>query len=106
MCKVKIKKNDSVIVISGKYRNYEGTVLSVDRKNSKVVVSGVSVVSKVVRSKNGVERVRSEMPISISNVLLKDPITGLPTRVGFKFNENGEKMRYAKKSGTLIDCVK
>lgn len=102
-----IKKDDLVQVITGKKENKgkQGKVLSVDTKNSRVVVEGVNIITKHIRPSNvnpegGI--VKKEGPIHASNVMLVDPKTNKPTRVGVEIKD-GKKVRVSKKSGTPID---
>jgi large subunit ribosomal protein L24 len=104
MATLKIKKGDMVRVISGADLGNEGKVIDIDRKNHRVTVEGVHMIKKhekpSMQNQNG-GIVEHEAPIDISNVmLLKD---GKTTRVGFKFDENGKKVRYAKVDGSVID---
>lgn len=103
--KLHIKKGDIVIVIAGDNKGAEGRVLSVNYKNNTAIVEGVNLVSKHVKPsakypKGGIIKV--EAPIHISNLLLKDPKTGKPTRIGRKRDENNKLVRYSKKSGEVI----
>ncbi|WP_428409449.1 50S ribosomal protein L24 [Hyphococcus sp.] len=100
----KIKKGDKVIVLSGKDRGAEGEVIDVMPKADRVVVRGVNLVKKHQRQTPSQEGgiMTREAPIHVSNVALKDPSTGKPTRVGFKI-EDGKKVRVAKASGEVID---
>lgn len=102
-----VKKDDLVQVITGKKENKgkQGKVLSVDTKNNRVVVEGVNIVTKHIRPSNvnpegGI--VKKEGPIHASNVMLVDPKTNKPTRVGVEIKD-GKKVRVSKKSGTPID---
>ncbi|MFQ5562378.1 MAG: 50S ribosomal protein L24 [Parvularculaceae bacterium] len=101
----KIKKGDSVIVLAGKYRGVEGEVLGVMPKRDKVLVRGVNMVKRHQRQtanqQGGI--ISREAPIHISNVALRDPETGKPTRVGFTTLKDGRKARVAKRSGEVID---
>jgi len=104
--KFHIKKGDIVIVTAGDYKGAEGRVLSVDYKKDRAIVEGVNLVSKHVKPsakhpQGGIIKV--EAPIHISNLMLKDPKTGKPTRIGRIRNEKGKLVRYAKKSGEIID---
>lgn len=100
----KIKKDDVVIVIAGKDKGKNGQVLSVDHKNSKILVKGVNVVKKhqkAGKTKGATESgiIERENWIAISNVMLS--IDGKATRVGFKV-EGDKKVRVAKKTGKVI----
>jgi large subunit ribosomal protein L24 len=101
--KFKIKKGDQVIVISGSNKDKTGEVLQVLPDESRVVVDGVNVVKKHQKPTNESQGGIIEMPapIHISNVMLVDPKTGKPTRLGRKV-ENDKLVRYSKKSGEII----
>lgn len=97
------QKGDTVKVIAGKDNNKEGKVLSVDVKNSKVVVEGVNMVSKHTKPSQANPNggiVQKEAPIDMSNVMYVHK--GKATRVGFKV-EDGKKVRIAKSTGEVID---
>ena len=101
-----IRKGDVVEVVAGDEAGSRGTVLSVDRKNGKVVVEGVNKVYKHVKrghpkSPQG-GRLHTELALDASNVMLIDPQTNKPTRVGVKVNADGSKELVAKKSGTTL----
>lgn len=106
--KLKIKKGDQVVVISGKDKGAKGEVLKVirnkDLNQARVVVQGVNVVSKHQKptqvSPGGIQK--SERSIHISNVALADPKGGAATRVGFNVLKDGKKVRVAKKSGETV----
>jgi len=101
----KIKKGDKVIVLTGKDKGKTGEVVKSMPKIGKVFVSGINMVKKHQRpsaiSAGGI--IEKEMPIDTSNVSLIDPKTEKPTRVGFKVLKDGKKVRFAKKSGEVID---
>ncbi len=100
----RVKKNDQVIVITGKDAGRKGNVLQVFPKDDKVLVEGINVVSMHKKptqtSEGGI--VRKEKPIHISNIALVDPKNGEATKVAFKLVD-GKKVRVAKKSGEIID---
>lgn len=102
--KLKIKKGDQVVVISGKDKGKKGEVTKVIPDDSRIVVSGVNQMTKHVKPTNtsagGVQKI--DAPIHVSNVALADPKTGAATRVGFKTLGDGKKVRVAKKSGETI----
>ena len=103
MSMMKIKKGDTVRVIAGASNGKDGKVLSVDPKNSKVLVEGVNVVSKHSKPSVGNPNggiVQKEAPIDISNVMLVH--NNKPTRVGFA-TVDGKKVRVAKATGEVID---
>ena len=100
-----IKKGDTVVVISGSYKNKQGTVLKVFPKTNKVIVEGVNIVSRHTRPSQTNQDggiIKKEAPILACKVMLVDPKTNEPTRIGHKM-EGDKKVRYAKKSGTVLD---
>ena len=103
MSTMKIKKGETVKVITGKDAGSEGKVLSIDAKNGKIVVEGINMVTKHAKPSQanpdgGI--IQKEAPIDISNVMLV--VKGKATRVGFKV-EDGKKVRFAKATGEVID---
>jgi len=104
----KIRKGDTVAVVAGADLGRQGEVLSVDPTRGKVTVQGINRVYKHMRPSREQPqggRVQKEMPIDISNVMVVDPKTGEPTRVGFRIGSDGVKQRYAKKSGESLGVV-
>ena len=101
----KIKKGDRVIVTTGRDKGKKGEVLKVITENGRVVVSGVNMIKRhtkqSAREQGGI--VTKEAAVHISNVAHVDPKTGEATRVGFKNLADGRKVRFAKKSGEVID---
>ncbi|WP_185969051.1 50S ribosomal protein L24 [Carboxylicivirga sp. M1479] len=100
-----IKKGDIVIVNAGVNKGQEGKVLEVFPNKSRAIVEGVNLVSKHTKPnaespQGGI--VKKEAPIHISNLNVKDPSTGKPTRIGRKLNEEGKLVRVSKKSGEEI----
>ncbi len=103
--KLKIKKGDKVVVITGRDRGKSGEVLQVLPKEDRLLVQGVNLVKRHQRPGPGNPGgiIEKEATIHISNVAHVDPEGGLPTRVGYKFLEDGRKVRFAKRSGETID---
>jgi large subunit ribosomal protein L24 len=104
--KLKIKKGDQVVVITGRDKGKQGEVLKVLPAESRVIVQGVNVAKRHTRPSaanpsGGI--VDKEVPIHVSNVAHLDPKSGKPTRVGFKLLESGRKVRVARRSGETID---
>lgn len=99
--KFKIRKGDTVIVRTGRDKGKKGEVLSVVKEDAKVFVKGINVVKRHTKPSqtNTGGIIHKELPIHISNVALLDPKDGSPTKVGFKIQKDGTKVRYAKKSG-------
>ncbi|MFO1242495.1 MAG: 50S ribosomal protein L24 [Rickettsiales bacterium] len=102
--KLKIKKDDEVIVISGKYKGRKGTVVKVIPEDRRVIVSGVNLVKRHERpSAAGAGGItEKEAPIHVSNVAIADPKDGKPSRVGFQQLKDGTKVRVAKRSGETL----
>ena len=105
MPKIKIKKGDHVVVITGRNKGKKGEVLKVLPDENRAIVSGVAVVKRHQRQTASQEGgiVSKEAPIHISNLALEDPRDGKPTRVGYKFLKDGRKVRFARRSGEVID---
>jgi len=105
MAKFHIKKGDLVFVNKGESKGQQGRVLSVIVKDSRAIVEGVNMVSKHTKPnakhpQGGI--IKKEAPIHISNLMLIDPTSGKPTRIGRKVNSEGKLVRYSKKSGEEI----
>lgn len=103
---MKIKTGDTVKVISGHYKGTVSEVKAVDPKNNKVIVEGVNMIKKSLKpSQQNPEGgiIEKEAPIDASNVMLYDKKAKAASRIGFKFNEKGEKKRVFKKSGEEVD---
>ncbi|HKK58242.1 MAG TPA: 50S ribosomal protein L24 [Salinivirga sp.] len=103
--KLHIKKGDTVYVNSGEARGQKGRVLEVEVKKQRAIVEGVNMISK--HTKPNAENpnggiIKKEAPIHISNLMLLDPKSGEPTRIGRKLNDKNKLVRYSKKSGEEI----
>lgn len=103
--KVHIRTGDRVKILAGKHRNEQGTVLRVFPKAYRAVVEGMNIVVRHLKPsaenpKGAIQQQPS--PIHISNLMLIDPVSGQPTRVGRKYNQAGKLQRYAKKTGNFI----
>ena len=99
------KSGDKVVVISGKDKGKEGKVLNVLRKENRVIVENVNIVKKHVKG-NGQTAgsiTEVEAPIHASNVMIVDPKTKKPTRIGHTKNKDGKKIRITKKSNSKLD---
>lgn len=105
MAGLKIKKGDHVVVLTGKDKGKRGEVLKVLPAENRAVVQGVAQVRRHQRQTASQEGgiITKEAPIHISNLALEDPKDGEPTRVGYKFLKDGRKVRFAKRSGEVID---
>lgn len=103
--KLKIKKGDEVIVTTGRDKGRKGEVLKVLREENRAIVQGVNVRKKHTRpSQAGAGGiVEQETPIHISNIAVVDPKSGEATRVGYQVLKGGRKVRFAKKSGEVVD---
>ncbi len=104
MASLKIKKGDHVIVLAGRDKGKHGEVVKMMPKENRALVRGVNVVRRHQRQTASQEGgiISKEAPIHISNLALEDPKDGKPTRVGFKFLDDGTKVRFAKRSGEVI----
>ncbi|MBT3417229.1 MAG: 50S ribosomal protein L24 [Flavobacteriales bacterium] len=106
MIKLKIKKNDIVVVLAGTSKGKEGKVIKVIPSNNRAIVEGVNMVSKhtkpnAANPQGGI--IKQESTIDISNLMLVDPKSGKPTRLGRKIDEKtGKLIRFSKKSGEVI----
>jgi len=105
MAKFHIKKGDKVVVLSGEDKGKEGQVLEMLPAKGKAIVEGINVVKKhkkpsATDPQGGIEE--TEAPIYLSKLMLIDPATGEPTRVGRKADENGKLVRYSKKTQEII----
>ena len=102
---LKIRRGDTVVVISGKEKGKRGEVERVEPKKERVVVTGVNVRTRHARpnQQNQEGLFTFEAPIHVSNVMIVDPDSGEPTRIGYRFTDSGEKVRVSKKSGKDID---
>jgi large subunit ribosomal protein L24 len=106
MPKLKIKKGDKVVVITGRDKGKTGEVKKVLPAENRVVVDGVNMVKRhtAPSAGNAGGIVEKEASIHVSNVAYVDPKTDKPTRVGYKTLEAGRKVRFAKRSGEIIDA--
>ncbi len=103
--KLHIKKGDTVFVIAGNSKGQQGKVLEVVKESERAIVEGVNMVSKHTKPnakspQGGI--IKQEATIHVSNLMLKDPKTGKPTRIGRRLDKKGKLVRYSKKSGEEI----
>jgi len=105
MQKLKIKKGDNVVVISGRDKGKTGEVVRVLPAEARVVVRGINIARRHTRPRMGDPGgiVEKELAIHISNVAHIDPQSSKPTRIGYKYLEDGRKVRVARRSGEVID---
>ena len=105
MAKLKIRKGDYVLVLAGKDKGKGGEVLKVLPRENRAIVQGVNNIkrhqSQTAQQDGGI--ITREAPIHISNLALEDPKDGKRTRIGFKTLKDGRKVRFAKRSGEVID---
>ena len=103
--KLKIKKGDKVIVTTGKDKGKQGEVVRMIPTENRAVVRGVNLAKRHTKQTAAQEGgiITKEMPIHVSNLALRDPKDGKPTRVGYKTLADGKKVRVAKRSGEVID---
>ena len=101
----KIKKGDRVVVLTGRDSGRTGEVVQVIPKEERALVRGVNLVKKHQKQSMNQEGgiISKEAPIHLSNLAVADPKDGKPTRVGFRILDDGRKVRFAKRSGDLID---
>jgi large subunit ribosomal protein L24 len=100
---MKLKKGDTVVVIAGKDKGAQGEIAQVFPKDNKVIVAGVNTATKHQKSRKANDqggRIDRDMPLDASNVMLVHK--GKPTRVGYKLNTDGTKVRIAKRNGEVI----
>ena len=100
----KIRKGDKVVVLCGRDKGRTGEVIEVRPGEGRALVRGINMVKRhqrqTAQQEGGI--ISKELPVHLSNIAIADPKDGKPTRVGFKFLEDGTKMRFAKRSGELI----
>jgi large subunit ribosomal protein L24 len=101
----KIKKGDKVVVLAGRDKGRSGEVTAVNPTAGRAVVGGLNLVKRHTKQtpKTDGGILSKEAPIDLSNLAIADPKDGKPTRVGFKILDDGRKVRFAKRSGDLID---
>ena len=104
--KLHVKKDDTVIVITGKDKGKKGRVIEAYPRENRVLIEGVNMVKKHTRPsqvnpQGGI--IEQEAAIHVSNVMHIDPKSGKVTRIGYKVLNNGKKVRFAKRSGEVID---
>jgi len=106
MAKLKIKKGDKVVVLTGRDKGKSGEVLRVLVADERVIVQGVNMVKRHQRQSPGQQGgiVEKEAAIHISNVAHIDPKSNQPTRIGYKILGDGRKVRFAKRSGEVLDA--
>jgi large subunit ribosomal protein L24 len=101
----KIRKGDKVVILAGKDKGRTGEVIEMKPKEGRALVRGVNMVKRHQKQTPNQEGgiISKEAPIDVSNLAIADPKDGKATRVGFKILEDGKKVRFAKRSGDLID---
>ena len=103
--KLHIRRGDTVKVLAGDDRGKEGKVLEVNREKRRALVEGVNMMTKHTKPSAGKPEggiTKMESFIHVSNLMLIDPASGKPTRVGRKLNDKGKPQRYSKKTGEII----
>jgi large subunit ribosomal protein L24 len=103
--KIRIKKNDTVVVLAGKYKGKTGKVVATHPRENKVTVEGINIVKKAVKPtktnpQGGI--IELTKPIWVSKVAIVEPTTKKPSRIGFATNKDGEKVRVFKSTGKEI----
>ena len=102
---MRVVKNDMVVVLSGKYRGKRGKVLKVFPKQNRVIVEGVNIIKRHTKPSQKNQQggiIEKEAPIHVSNLMVVDPKTNEPTRVGYQYLEDRTKVRLSKKSGEML----
>ena len=103
---MRLKKDDTVKIVAGKDKGVTGKIIKVDTEHDRVYVQGANLVSKTMKKRNQQDQggiVKVEAPIHVSNVaIVSNAKTGETSKVGYKIDENGNKIRYAKKTGEAI----
>ena len=103
--KFHIKKGDMVYVVAGESKGQQGKVLEVVTKEERAIVEGVNLVSRHTKPNSKSPQggiIKKEAPIHVSNLMIVDPTSGKPTRIGRKLNDKSKLVRYSKKSGEEI----
>jgi large subunit ribosomal protein L24 len=110
--KTRLKKGDEVVVISGKAKGQSGKITTVITDRNRVIVAGLNMAKVHVSARKAAAAqqepgiVQKELSIAFSNVMLKDPTTGKPTKLGYRLEADGSKVRVAKASGTVVDTIR
>jgi len=103
--KFRLRRGDEVVVTAGRDKGKKGRIVQMLPKEARAVVEGVNVVKRhqrqTAREQGGI--VEKSAPIHISNLAMADPKDGQPTRIGYRFLEDGRKVRFAKRSGEVLD---
>jgi len=101
----KIRKGDKVVILTGKDKGRSGEVIKVSPKEDTALVRGLNMVKRHQKQSQNTQAgiITKEAPIHLSNLGVADPKDGKPTRVGFRINEDGSKVRVAKRSGEVIN---
>lgn len=105
MYKIRLKKGDTVVVTAGKYKGQTGKITATHPKDNKVTVEGINVVKRhikptQIRPQGGIEE--KTLPMWVSKVALVDPETKKPSKIGYKFDKQGNKVRVYKRSGKEV----
>lgn len=100
-----LKQGDKVVVIAGKDKGKEGKIIKTLKADNKVIVEGVNIAHKHIKPNGGQngEIIEIERPINASNVMIIDPKTKKPTRIGHEINKDGKKIRISRKSNEKLD---
>jgi large subunit ribosomal protein L24 len=100
-----VVKNDTVKILTGKYKGKIGKVLKVFPKENRIIVEGVNIIKRHTKPSQKNQQggiVEKEGSINVSNVIIIDPKTNEPTRVGYKYLEDGSKVRISRKTGEIL----
>jgi len=102
---MRLKKNDTVKILAGKDKGVTGKIIKVDPEKERVYVQGANMVSKAMKKRNQQDQggiVKIEAPVHVSNVALVINKSGETSKVGYKIDASGKKVRYAKKTGEVV----
>lgn len=103
--KMKLRKGDHVVVLSGRDKDKRGEILKMLPRDNRAIVQGVNMIKRhqtqTAQEEGGI--ISKEAPIHISNLAIEDPKDSKPSRIGYKFLKDGRKVRFAKRSGEVID---
>ncbi len=104
---MKLKVNDKVLIIAGKYKGKVGKITRIEHKHNRIVVESVNMRTKHIKKQQqrAGEKIRYEAPFSACNAMILDPSMNKPTRIGYKLLENGKKERISKISGVSLDNI-
>lgn len=104
--KSRIRKGDTVVVVSGRERGKSGKVLSIDLRAGKIIVEKLNIIKRHTKPNQKAKQggiLEREAPLQISNVMFFCPVTRKPTRLGVRMTEDGRRVRFSKKSNEIVE---